>query len=51
MVLAASSRLGSPNDRAGLIAITRRQLTPDAKSYAYGYRRVLSELYMAEGLR
>jgi hypothetical protein len=26
-------------------------MTPDGKSYAYRYRRVLSTLYVADGLR
>jgi hypothetical protein len=25
-------------------------LTPDGKSYAFGYRRTLSDLYVVEGL-
>ena len=41
----------APSDLSGLVLITRIFLTPDAKSYAYNYRRILSELYMAEGLR
>jgi hypothetical protein len=27
------------------------QLTPDTRAYAYSYVRILSELYVAEGLR
>jgi hypothetical protein len=26
-------------------------LTPDAKAYVYSYRRILSDLYLVEGLR
>ena len=40
-----------PEDSAGVISIGRVRITPDGRSYAYGYRRLLSELYLAEGLR
>jgi hypothetical protein len=40
-----------PMDRAGVVAVTPVLLTPDATGYAYGYRRVLSDLYLVEGLR
>lgn len=40
----------SPDDPAGL-AVSNFLLTPDARGYAYAYRRVLSELYLYEGLR
>jgi len=39
-----------PPDPAGLLYASLF-LTPDGKSYAYRYRRVLSTLYLAEGLR
>jgi hypothetical protein len=41
----------APGDLTGLVLVNRILLTPDGKSYAYGYRRILSELYMAEGFR
>ena len=40
-----------PPDPAGILGIWPILITPDGKSYAYSYRRVLSDLYMAEGLR
>jgi Tol biopolymer transport system component len=40
----------SPEDLAGM-TVSNFLLTPDAKGYAYAYRRVLSELYLYEGLR
>ncbi|HEY3400049.1 MAG TPA: protein kinase [Geothrix sp.] len=40
----------APEDLAGL-TVSNFLLTPDAKGYAYAYRRVLSELYLYEGLR
>jgi hypothetical protein len=39
-----------PPDPAGLLYATL-YLTPDGKSYAYRYRRVLSTLYVSNGLR
>jgi hypothetical protein len=39
-----------PPDAAGLL-YANLFLTPDGKSYAYRYRRVLSTLYVADGLR
>ncbi len=39
-----------PPDPAGLL-YANLFLTPDGKSYAYRYRRVLNTLYVAEGLR
>jgi hypothetical protein len=41
----------APEDPAGVPALTRICLTPDAKSYAFGYLRTLSELYLVDGLR
>jgi hypothetical protein len=40
-----------PADPAGVFYIRTVVLTPDAKSYAYSYRRVLSELYIVDGLK
>ena len=39
-----------PPDPAGLL-YAMLFITPDGKSYAYRYRRVLSTLYMSDGLR
>jgi hypothetical protein len=38
-------------DPAGFTATVGIQITPDGKSLAYTFRRVLSELYLVEGLR
>jgi len=40
-----------PPDGAGVLAIGPILLTPDGRSYVYGYRRVLADLYLVEGLR
>ena len=40
-----------PADPAGLTGIFAAVLTADARGYAYGYRRVLSDLYLVDGLR
>lgn len=40
-----------PSDAAGLVSITKVDLTPDARAYAYSYRRILSDLYVVDGLR
>jgi eukaryotic-like serine/threonine-protein kinase len=40
-----------PADPAGMVAITKVDLTPDGRYYAYSYRRILSELYVVDGLR
>jgi eukaryotic-like serine/threonine-protein kinase len=41
----------SPPDPAGVQAIFPILLTPDGKSYAYGCYRVLSDLYLVDGLK
>jgi serine/threonine protein kinase len=41
----------APTDAAGLIGISPVVLSPDAKAYAYSYRRTLSELYVVDGLK
>jgi eukaryotic-like serine/threonine-protein kinase len=38
----------SPN---GIVAIGPLQITPDGRSYAYTYHRVISELYLVTGLK
>jgi hypothetical protein len=40
-----------PPDPAGILGIWPILITPDGKSYAYSYRRVLGDLYMAEGVK
>jgi len=40
-----------PLDPAGVNIIWPIWVTPDGKSYVYGYRRYLSELHMVEGLK
>jgi hypothetical protein len=38
-------------DRAGLSSVSRFVVTPDGKSYAYSYLRVLSYLQLVEGMK
>jgi len=40
----------APADPTGIVAVTSIQITPDGKSYAYRYFRILSDLYWVEGL-
>ena len=41
-----------PAERTGLISLGWPRMTPDGKSYAYGYLRSdSSDLYVVEGLR
>jgi serine/threonine protein kinase len=40
-----------PSDPAGVVEVSSIVMTPDAASYAYTYDRILSTLYVAEGLR
>jgi hypothetical protein len=40
-----------PSDPAGVIRISPVLLAPDLKAHAYSYRRILSDLYVVEGLR
>ena len=39
-----------PDDPAGILDIMPVHITPDGKTYAYGYRRQLSDLYVVTGL-
>jgi hypothetical protein len=39
-----------PGDPAGVALINPAFLTPDGRHYVYSFRRVLSDLYLAEGL-
>lgn len=41
----------SPGDVAGVVSVISIVMTPDGKSYAYTFRRALSDLYLASGLR
>jgi Tol biopolymer transport system component len=41
----------APPDPAGVVEVQGIVMTPDAASYAYTYIRILSMLYVAEGLR
>ncbi len=40
-----------PSDPAGVGLINPAFVTPDGRHYVYSFRRVLSDLYLAEGLR
>ncbi|HYN42654.1 MAG TPA: protein kinase [Thermoanaerobaculia bacterium] len=39
-----------PPDPAGILGITRVRMTPDGRSYAYTFSRILSDLFLAKGL-
>ena len=39
-----------PDDPAGILDIMPVHITPDGKHYAFGYRRLLSDLYIVTGL-
>jgi WD40 repeat protein len=41
----------APTDRSGLVAIDNIVMTPDTRSYAYSYQRILTSLEVVEGLR
>jgi hypothetical protein len=41
----------APRDPDGVYSINELQITPDGASYFYSYRRVLSDLYVAFGLK
>jgi Tol biopolymer transport system component len=41
----------APSDPAGAVEVRSIAMTPDARSYAYTYVRILSTLFVAEGLR
>jgi hypothetical protein len=40
-----------PGDPAGILDIMPVHITPDGQTYAYGYRRFLSDLFIATSLR
>ncbi len=39
-----------PDDQAGILDVMPVHVTPDGQTYAYGYRRLLSDLYIVTGL-
>ena len=41
----------APSDPAGVVEIQGIEMTPDASAYAYTYVRILSDLFVAEGLK
>ncbi len=41
----------APSDPTGVVAVQGVVMTPDAGAYAYTYVRILSDLYVAEGLK
>jgi Tol biopolymer transport system component len=41
----------APADRSGLVQIDTLVMTPDARSYAYSYERILTDLEIVDGLR
>lgn len=44
-------KLLTPTDPAGIFEIFNVHMTPDEKTFVYGYDRYLSELYIVDGLR
>jgi hypothetical protein len=40
-----------PADPAGVVEVVSVVLTPDVTSYAFSYHRILSDLFLVEGLR
>ena len=40
-----------PTDPAGVVTIVPLLVTPDGRSYVYSYPRILSQLYVGEGLQ
>ena len=40
-----------PSDLSGVVTITPILLTPDGKAWAYSYPRILSQLFLGEGLK
>jgi Tol biopolymer transport system component/tRNA A-37 threonylcarbamoyl transferase component Bud32 len=41
----------SPLDSAGVYSIAPPRIAPDGKAYVYSYNRILSDLFLAEGIR
>jgi Tol biopolymer transport system component len=44
-------RTVSPSDAAGIVTLGGIRFSADRKSYAYSYYRILSDLYVVDGLR
>jgi hypothetical protein len=40
-----------PSDAGGIVSVTAVRLSADRKTYAYSYYRILSDLYVVDGLR
>jgi hypothetical protein len=40
-----------PPDRSGILGLGPVHVTPDGKTYVYGFTRRLSDLYTVEGLK
>jgi eukaryotic-like serine/threonine-protein kinase len=40
-----------PPDPAGINSISPPRITPDGKAYVYSYNRILSDLFLAEGIK
>ena len=40
-----------PSDDTGVVLVGPVLITPDAKSYVYGYIRIISDLYLVQGLK
>jgi hypothetical protein len=49
--ISAPIRTLGPSDPAGVIGIPTVRVTPDGRTWAWSYARLLSELYVAEGLK
>jgi len=47
----ATSHELMPADPAGVVEVVSVVLTPDVSSYAFSYHRILSDLFLVEGLR
>lgn len=41
----------APGDPAGILTIGAPRMTLDGKTYVYGYNRILSDLFLAEGIK
>ena len=40
-----------PTDPGGITGMSGAVMTPDGKSFAFNYRRRISELFLVEGLK
>jgi len=40
-----------PSDSAGVVGLSTVVIPPDGRSYAYSYVRVLSDLYVVDGVK